>query len=50
MFIGDANGVNRRHAVNPLYPCASDAIEWAHMILDRYEGRGAPPTMLTVQP
>jgi HNH endonuclease len=30
----------------------SDAIEWAHAILDRYEtrGSGAPPTMLTDEP
>ncbi len=26
----------------------SDAVEWARTILERYEGRGAPPTMLTV--
>jgi hypothetical protein len=25
-----------------------DAIEWARTILERYEGPGAPPTMLTV--
>jgi hypothetical protein len=28
----------------------SDAIEWARMILDRYQGAGAPPTMLTAKP
>ena len=28
----------------------SDAIAWARTILDRYEGAGAPPTMLTSQP
>ena len=26
----------------------SDAIAWARTILERYEGPGAPPTMLTV--
>jgi HNH endonuclease len=26
----------------------SDAIEWARTVLERYEGPGAPPTMLTV--
>jgi hypothetical protein len=26
----------------------SDAIEWARTILERYEGPGAPPTMLTI--
>jgi len=26
----------------------SDAIAWAHEILDRYEGTAAPPTMLRV--
>lgn len=28
----------------------SDAIEWARTIFDRYEGAGAPPTVLTSQP
>jgi HNH endonuclease len=27
-----------------------DAIEWARQILERYEGVGAPPTVLTVSP
>jgi hypothetical protein len=27
---------------------ASDAIAWAHAILDRYESDGAPPTILTL--
>ena len=26
----------------------SDAIEWAHAILEQYEGVGAPPTVLTL--
>jgi HNH endonuclease len=26
----------------------SDTVEWARTILERYEGPGAPPTMLTV--
>jgi hypothetical protein len=29
---------------------AVDAIAWAHAILDRYEGVGTPPTVLTVSP
>src|SRR3954469_23337932 len=28
----------------------SDAIEWARMILDRYQGAGAPATVLTADP
>jgi hypothetical protein len=28
----------------------SDAVAWAHAILARYEGVGAPPTALTVSP
>jgi hypothetical protein len=27
----------------------SDAVEWAHTILARYEGLGTPPTMLTAR-
>ena len=26
----------------------SDAVAWAHEIIDRYEGDGAPPTALTI--
>jgi hypothetical protein len=26
----------------------SNALAWAHAIIERYEGTGAPPTMLTV--
>jgi HNH endonuclease len=28
----------------------SDALSWAHDIIERYEGVGAPPTALTVSP
>ena len=29
---------------------ASDALDWARTILARYEGAGAPPTVLTANP
>ena len=28
----------------------SDIVTWAHAIIERYEGAGAPPTVLTVNP